>query len=176
VATVLFMKNAKLTLKIGAASAHDYAGQVKTAEVVVKPGTTTDYATLDGSVQTEIGASSYELHIVAGQVWDGTGTPPAGLARYLWDNEGQLATFELQAHGSAVANSTAQPSATGTVRLIAGAYGGEVNKIAEIDVTLPCQAKPTLNVVLAELEAEPETVAPADVAAAAEADPAAIAS
>jgi len=108
-ATVLYMKDAKLTLKVGAGTAHDYAGQVKTGAVTVSPGSTTSYATLDGAVQQQIGASSYALHIVAGQVWDGTGTPAAGLARFLWDNEGQVATFELQAHGKNATNSSASP-------------------------------------------------------------------
>jgi hypothetical protein len=35
---------------------------------------------------------------------------------------------------------------TGTVTLVAATYGGEVNTYAELDVTLPCQVKPTLDV------------------------------
>jgi len=154
VATVLYMKDAKLTLAIGAASPHDYAGQVSAATVEVEAGDTSSYATLDGATQQEIGPASYSLHIVAGQVWDGTAAPATGLARYLWDNEGQLATFVLQAHGKAVANSTTTPALTGTCRLVAPSYGGEVGAFAELDVTMPCQSKPTITTTLAlELDA-----------------------
>ena len=158
--TVLYMKDAKLTLKIGAASAHDYAGQVSAATVEVEVGDTSSYATLDGATQQEIGPSAYSLHVVAGQVWDGTASPATGLARYLWDNEGQLAQFELQAHGKTVTNSTTQPSLVGTCRLVAPSYGGEVGTFAELDVTMPCQSKPTLTTALAaDVEAEAEPVA-----------------
>jgi hypothetical protein len=33
---------------------------------------------------------------------------------------------------------------SGTVRLVAPSYGGEVDTFAELDVTLPCSTKPTM--------------------------------
>jgi hypothetical protein len=138
--TILFMRDALLTLKIGAGTATEYQGQVSTAAVEVEAGDTVTYPVLDGTIPTQIGASSYALHLVAAQDWDTTG----GLARFLWDNEGEDAEFVLQAHGQDVAASAATPQATGTVRLVAGTYGGEVGTYPELDVTLPCAVKPTL--------------------------------
>ena len=143
--TLLFMRDALLTLKLGAGTAVEYQGQVSTAAVEVEAGDTVTYPVLDGTIPTQIGPSGYALHLVAAQDWDAAG----GLARFLWDNEGEDAEFVLQAHGESTPNSDATPAATGTVRLVAGSYGGEVGTYAELDVTLPCAVKPTLDTAAA---------------------------
>jgi len=142
VGTLLFMRDAKVTLTLtgGAGTPVEYNGQCSTAAVEVEAGDTVTYPVLDGTIPTEIGPSSYALHLVAAQVWDAAD----GLARFLWDHEGESADFVLQAHGKDVANAATTPAATGVVRLVAGSYGGEVGTYAELDVTLPCATKPTL--------------------------------
>jgi hypothetical protein len=86
-----------------------------------------------------------------------------GLARFLWDNAGQDATFYLSAFGSGQAPGVGKPAVSGTVRIVAPSYGGEVNTYAELDVTLPCLAKPTLSetgtIPTSEEDAPPELVA-----------------
>jgi hypothetical protein len=47
----------------------------------------------------------------------------------------------------------------GVVTLVAGAYGGQVDTYAELDVTLPCTVKPTI--VTAAFPATAEELAPA---------------
>lgn len=161
-ATLLFMRNAHLTLKLGAAASQSFQGQVSSAAVEVEAGDTVTYPVLDGTVPTQVGASTYALHLVAAQDW----VAAEGLAAFLWANDGQAATFFLQAHGSGVDPTTTKPAVTGTVQLVAGSYGGEVNTYAEIDVTMPCATKPTLvttGTIPTLAEAEPEAFPGAEV-------------
>lgn len=159
--TPLFMRDVSLTLQLAAGTREEFNCDAHTAEIVTTAGDPVTYQTLcpDGSF-TEIAKSSYELHIVAAQDWSAT-----GLARFLWDHEGELAEFQYQAHGADVAGanapSTSQPGMTGTVRLVAPNYGGEVENYAELDVTMPCSSKPTIATAAfpAVAEAEAETVA-----------------
>lgn len=149
--TLLFMRDALVSLKLaGAGTAVEYQGQVSTAAVEVEAGDTVTYPVLDGTIPTQIGPSSYALHLVAAQDWDTAG----GLARFLWDHEGEDAEFVLNPHGQDATPSDAAPAATGTVRLVAGSFGGEVGTYAELDVTLPCAVKPTLDTSPTALVAE----------------------
>lgn len=141
----LFMRDVSLTLTIGADPAVEVNCDVHTVEVQTTPGDEVKYATLcpDGSY-SEVGRSSYALHITAAQDWS-----PTGLARILWENEGELAEFRYQAHGADVAGADAPsdtaPGMMGEVRLVAPTYGGEADTYAELEVTLPCTTKPTLS-------------------------------
>lgn len=134
----LFMRDVSLTLGTGST---EYNCQVAAAAVEVTPGDEVTYTTLcsDGTF-SEVGRSTYALALRLGQDWANA----QGLARWLWDNEGTTAAFRLQAHGSGTASSTDAPAMTGTVRIVAPSYGGEVDNYAEAEVTLPCVAKPTL--------------------------------
>lgn len=140
----LFMRDVSLKLTIGAEPALEVNCDVHTVEVAVEPGDVVTYQTLcpDGSF-SQPGRSSYALHVVAAQDWSAD-----GLARVLWEHEGESATFEYQAHGSDVgagdAPSDATPGMMGTVQLVAPTYGGEADTFAELDVTLPCASKPEL--------------------------------
>lgn len=153
----LFMRDVTLTLKLSAGTRVEFNCDAHTAEIVTEPGDEVSYQTLcpEGSF-SEIGKSSYALHIVAAQDWSAS-----GLARFLWDNEGALAEFQYQAHGAEVAPSADAPGMTGSVRLVAPNYGGEAETYAELDVTMPCTVKPTIasTAFPAATEAEPETVA-----------------
>jgi hypothetical protein len=140
VTTPLFMRDVSLTLKLLTGTRLEFNCDAHTAEIVTTPGSDVTYATLcpDGSF-SEVGRSTYALHIVAAQDWSAT-----GLARFLWDNEGAQAEFQYQPHGVAIAPSDDTPGMTGTVRLVAPNMGGEAENYAELDVTLPCTAKPTI--------------------------------
>lgn len=140
----LFMRDVSLQLTIGAEPALEVNCDVHTVEVAVEPGDVVTYQTLcaDGSF-SEPGRSSYALHITAAQDWSAT-----GLARVLWEHEGESATFRYQAHGSDVAGadapSDAAPGMMGELTIVAPTYGGEADTFAELDVTLPCSSKPEL--------------------------------
>jgi hypothetical protein len=139
VATILFMKDATLTMKVGAGADAEFNGDCSSAAIEVTAGDEVQYPTLDGEVASNVGPASYALAITAGQDWTAT-----GLARFLWDNDGQTADFTYNAHGKDAAPSTSTPAVVGQVRLVAGSYGGEVGTFAEIQVSLPCLAKPVL--------------------------------
>jgi hypothetical protein len=139
----LFMRDVTLTLKLVSAGTRvEYACDLSTAEIVPSPGDEVTYSTLcpEGSYSS-IGKTTYALHVVAAQRWAAD-----GLASFLWDHDGELAEFQYQAHGAATVPTADLPGMTGEVRLVAGAYGGEVDTFAELDVTLPCTSKPSKTV------------------------------
>ena len=137
----LFMKTVLLSLKIGAQPSKAYSCTLKAASVDAKAGTEVEYPTLSaGCVYRNVGQTTYALHLIGVQDWDPASS--SGLAADLAANDGAAAAFWLQAHGEAVAASPATPAMTGNCTLIAPSYGGEVNKYAEFDVTLPITGKP----------------------------------
>jgi hypothetical protein len=161
--TPLFMRDVSLTLKLlpSGPSRVQFNCDVHLAEVVSNPGDNVEYQTLcpTGSFSS-VGKTTYDLHLVAAQDWSTT-----GLARFLWDNDGALAEFQYQAHGAASMPPTAAtPGMAGTVRLVAPTYGGEADTYAELEVTLPCSAKPTLTTAVFPTLAEEEEPAAEAVA------------
>lgn len=137
----LFMRDVtlKLALVTPPGTKVEYNCDVSTAEILPEPGDEVTYSTLCASGSySAIGKTTYALHVVAAQRWAAD-----GLAAFLWDHDGELATFQYQAHGSATVPSADLPGMAGEVRLVAGAYGGAVDEYAELDVTLPCTTKPT---------------------------------
>jgi hypothetical protein len=139
VATILFMKTAKFTLKVGAGQAQEFQGDAADVHVEVEAGDVVEYPTLDGNVAANAEAESYTLVMRAGQDYSST-----GLARFLWDNSGQVADVVLNAYGATAAAGAETPEVTGQVTLIPVQYGGEVSTFAEFEVTLPFIAKPVL--------------------------------
>jgi len=139
--TPLFMRDVSLKLSLVSGGTYvEYNCDVSTAEIVPTAGDEVTYSTLcpTGSYSSR-GKTTYALHLVAAQRWDATD----GLAAFLWDHDGELATFQYQAHGDDVVPSTALPGMAGEVTLVAGNYGGPVDEWAELDVTLACSNKPT---------------------------------
>lgn len=139
--SIMFMKDADIKLVVAGGTLAQYNDQVASAEVEVSPGDEATYPTLDGNVASNVGPPTYSLVLRAGQDWSAT-----GLARFLWDNEGELLDFSYQAHGAGTAAGASTPVVTGQCRAVPGNYGGEVGTFAEIEVSLPCAAKPTLDV------------------------------
>ena len=140
-ATILFMKTALFTLKVGAGPLQTVQGNVADVHVEVAPGDTVEYPTLDGNVAANTEPESYSLVMRAGQDYTAT-----GLARFMWDNAGATADVVLNAHGQGAVAGTATPAVTGQVKLVPVAYGGEVGTFAEFEVTLPFLAKPVLDI------------------------------
>ena len=145
------MKTAKFSLKLGAGTAVEFQGDAADVHVEVEAGETVEYPTLDGNVAANTEPENYSLVMRAGQDYSST-----GLARFLWDNAGQVADVVLNAHGATATATDATPEVTGQVTLIPVQYGGEVSTFAEFEVTLPFVNKPVLSdggVVLMEEEA-----------------------
>jgi len=137
----LFMRDVTLKLSLVTGGTYvEYQCDVSTAEIVPSPGDVVEYSTLcpEGSYSSR-GKTSYALHLVAAQRWDDAD----GLAAFLWDNDGELANFQYQAHGDGVTPTADLPGMAGEVTLVAGNYGGAVDSWAELDVELACSSKPT---------------------------------
>jgi hypothetical protein len=139
VATILFMKTALFTLKVGAGTLTQFQGDAADVHVEVSAGDKVEYPTLDGNVASNVEPESYALVLRAGQDYTAT-----GLARYLWANNGLVADIVVNAFGATAVPGAATPAIKGQVVLTAVAYGGEVGTFAEFEVTLPFVAKPTL--------------------------------
>ena len=141
-ATILFIKTAKFTLKVGAApTPTEFQGDAADVHVEVEAGDTVTYPTLDGNVASNSQPETYSLVMRAGQDYTAT-----GLARFMWENKGQVADIELNQFSSTATPSDATPSVVGKVTLIPVQYGGEVGAFAEFEVTLPFTETPTLDV------------------------------
>ena len=136
-APILFMSDAIITFTT--ATLADCKAQVTTAEVIATPGPEATFIPLDSTAAIKrVGATTWDLHIVAGQDW----TAASGLAKFLYTNDGATSTFVVKAYGAGAADT---PGFTGTVRLVAGNYGGTAGEFATLDVTMPITSgKPTL--------------------------------
>lgn len=142
-ATILFIKTAKFTLTVpsGSGVPVEFQGDAADVHVEVEAGDTVDYPTLDGNVASNSQPESYSLVMRSGQDYSA-----AGLARFMWDNKGQVADVELNAFSSTAMASDDTPSVVGKVTLIPVQYGGEVGAFAEFEVTLPFTETPTLDI------------------------------
>lgn len=141
-ATILFMKTALFSLKVGAGTIKTFQGDAADVHVEVSAGDKVEYPTLDGAVASNVEPESYALVLRAGQDYTAT-----GLARFLWDNNGQIADVVVNAFGQAAVPGAATPAVKGQVTLFPVQYGGEVGTFAEFEVTLPFVAKPLLAIV-----------------------------
>lgn len=153
--TPLFMRDVMLTLKAAAdVAALEFQCNVSEARVQVTPGDTVSVQTLcaNGSFSST-GKPSYALILNGYQDWDTTAASE-GLAAYLWDHDGEVLDFVLQAHGEAVAASTDKPQMQGQVTASAVDYGGAINEFAPFTAELACVAKPTLSTSGAMADAE----------------------
>lgn len=140
-ATILFMKTAVFSLKVGAGTLTNFQGDAADVHVEVSAGDVVEYPTLDGNVAANTSPESYSLVLRAGQDYTAT-----GLARYLWANNGAIADVVVNAFSQTAVPLPATPAIKGQVTLVAVQYGGEVGAFAEFEVTLPFVAKPTLAV------------------------------
>jgi hypothetical protein len=139
VATILFMKTALFTIKVGAGTLKTFNGDAADVHVEVTAGDKVEYPTLDGNVASNVSPESYALVMRAGQDYTAT-----GLARFLWDNNGLIGDIVLNAFAQTAVPGAATPAVKGQVVLVPVQYGGEVGTFAEFEVTLPFVAKPTL--------------------------------
>lgn len=144
----IFMRNVLLTLKAGAGSAIEFQCNVSEARVQVTPGDIVTTRTLCASgVFSSASPPEYALVLVGVQDWDTT-AGSEGLAAFLWANEGATLDFVLNVHGEAATATAAKPKMSGQVVCVPGDYGGVIGEWAELNVELPCIAKPTMALTL----------------------------
>lgn len=132
--TVLAIVDATLTLKIGAATASDFSCQVISAALTATSNPQQVPATFCTPAKEVPAPSSWALDVTYLQDW----TDPAGLSMYLYENDAAAADFTLTLSGAT------EPSAAGTVYLVAGGYGGDAGVPLQATVTLPCADKPVI--------------------------------
>lgn len=130
------------------ATAKAFECQVTSAAITSTPNLITVPATgCEGP--TEIPQkSSFALALSALQDWGQTDS----LSQYLWDNDTLESEFSIALAGAPF------PVATGTVRVVAGQYGGDFAAAQNFTVTMPCQGKPVITAgVVAAAAAESAT-------------------
>lgn len=160
------LKNAYLRLKtVTGGTFAQYGCQVKRAALVPEPGEEVTYRTLCSTGSwSDVGPTTWTLELEGAQGWDATD----GLARFLFDHDGELLLAELDQYGEAHTPTAAEPGMSATVRAVPTAYGGNVDEYTEFEVELPVQGEPTL-VTAAWPASDEELVAEGDVEAVAEA-------
>jgi hypothetical protein len=158
------IKDAHVSLALATGTFASYSCQVKTARLVPTAGDQKDYRTLCATgFYTQFTPTTWELELEGAQGWDAAD----GLARFLFDHDGELIRFQVDGYGETHVPSTTEPGMGGTARAIAAEYGGTVDEYAEFTVSLPVQGKPVPAVaafpVSMELEAQdaPQPAQPA---------------
>jgi hypothetical protein len=132
----------------GLATADEYQCQVNAAALTAAPNLQTVPATGCSPESQVPAATSWTLDLTWLQSWD---SPGGGLSFYAYTHDTEEKAFSI------AASATAEPLATGTVRVVAGPYLGQFGTVLQATASWPVQGRPTIT-------------APAPVVAAAEAD------
>ena len=150
-ATVIVVTDA--TVRFGdVATGVDYKCQATNAEVQATANLQTVPAT-GCQPETQVpAASSYVLHLEYLQDWNATDS----LSQYLFDNETDEVDFSVSLDAT---DTTAMPVASGTVRLVAGSYGGAFGTPLIATVDLPVQGKPVIGLAATVLRDRESTAA-----------------
>lgn len=143
--TALYMQEISLTLDDGGAGGPvEFDCNVHAATLEAEAGDVVTYVTLcAGGTMTRQKASTFTLHLIGVQDWDGT-TGKVGLARYLADHAGDMLEAIYQAHGKGVPPSEVEPAYRVQVQAVQPSYGGKAEEFAEFDVSLPVSGEPEL--------------------------------
>jgi len=116
----------------------DFSCQIINGQLVANPNVTDDtipatWCAPEASTPV-VGTTNYELQMTFLQ------DPQimAGLSRYLFEHDTESAWFYIGLNG------TNPPKATGKLRVVAGAFGGEARVTLQTDITLPVDGKPAI--------------------------------
>jgi hypothetical protein len=153
--TVIIIKDA--VLKLGATAADvgeagtgtSFECQTTSAAINATPNLQTVPATFCAPASQAPAATGFELAITWLQDWT---APGGGLSKWAFDHDTEAMYFSLSL------DPTTPPLATGQVRIVAGAYGGDAGVPLTTTATWPCPVKPTIDAppAGAGLAAEPE--------------------
>lgn len=139
--TVIIVTNAKLMLgdtaaDVGIAGTGDaFECQVTSAAINATPNLQTVPATFCAPESQAPAATGFELALAWLQDWTADG---GGLSMYAFEND------TLQKFFSLTLNDQDVPLATGELRIVAGAYGGDAGTPLVSTTTWPLVAKPTI--------------------------------
>jgi len=158
--TVIIITNAMLLLGDTAADVDPttplgeaFECATTSAAINATPNLQTVPATFCAPASQAPAATGFELAISWLQDWT---APGGGLSMYAYENDTLLKYFAL------TLDPTQPPLATGTVRIVAGAYGGDAGVPLVTTATWPLPTKPTITVPPASVTAaaaEPEAEA-----------------
>lgn len=137
--TVIIITDAVLKLaddEAGLATSTDsFECQTTSAAINAAPNLQTVPATFCAAASQAPAATGFELAITWLQDWTASG---GGLSMYAYDNDTLTKAFSLSLEG------TTAPIATGSVRIVAGSYGGDAGVPLTTTATWPCVSKPTI--------------------------------
>jgi len=137
---VIVITNGVLKLaddEAGLATGEAYECQTTSAAINATPNLQTVPATFCAPSSQVPAATGFELAITWLQDWS---APGGGLSKYAFDNDTLTKAFSL-----ALDDGTT-PLATGSVRIVAGAYGGDAGTPLVSTTTWPLVNKPTITV------------------------------
>lgn len=116
----------------------DFTCQITSGALNASPNVTDDTVPATWcepeSTSPQVGTTSFELALSFLQDPD----VMAGLSRWLYEHDTETAYFFMGMNGDT------PPKATGVLRVVAGAVGGEARVALTADVTLPCDGKPAV--------------------------------
>lgn len=162
--TVIIITDAVLKLAddaAGLATGEAWECQTTSCAINATPNLQTVPATFCSPSSQAPAATGYELAITWLQDWT---APGGGLSMYAYNNDTLTKAFSLTLNGAT------EPMATGTVRVVAGSYGGDAGVPLTATAVWPCPVKPTITApadVLATTASGPEGEADAEPAYAA---------
>lgn len=114
-----------------------YECQVTSAAINATPNLQTVPATFCAPASQAPAATGYELALTWLQDWT---SPGGGLSKWAFDNDTLKMWFSVALDADSV------PIATGTLRVVAGSFGGDAGTPLVSQVTWPLTNKPTIDV------------------------------
>lgn len=137
--TVIVITNATLKLADDAATigtgGEDFSCQVTSAAINANANLQTVPATFCAGESQAPAATGYELAITWLQDWTASG---GGLSMYAFDNDTLTKAFSLTLVGAT------EPIATGSLRIVAGSFGGDAATPLTATQTWPIIGKPSI--------------------------------
>jgi hypothetical protein len=136
--TVIVITNAHVKFaddEAGLATAPDFQCQVVSAAINANPNLQTVPATFCSGETQVPGQTGFELALNWLQDWT---APGGGLSKYAYDNDAMEKFFSL------TLSDGTEPIATGTLRVVAGAFGGDAGTPLQTSTTWPIIGKPDI--------------------------------
>jgi hypothetical protein len=120
-------------------AADDFAKAVSTAAIAPAGGTAEFKGLKPSAVFTFPQASTYVLELTYAQDWSAS----TSLSRYLWEHKGETVPFILNPDDTTGQTGVGSTSWAGTVAIVPGQVGGDVDSVATASVSLGIVGEPT---------------------------------
>jgi len=116
----------------------DFAKAVSTATITPAGGTTDFKGLKPSAVFTFPQANTYTLDMTYAQDW----SDETSLSRYLWEHKGETVPFTLNPDDTTGQTGVGSTSWAGTVAIVPGQVGGDVDAVATAQVSLGVVGEP----------------------------------